>query len=65
MVQATHTGKRDNLPHFSQLYRSLVGSVLFESQMRPVLVVVVDVRPDHAPKLALIDRNHVIQTVAP
>jgi hypothetical protein len=33
--------------------------------MRPVLVVVLDVGADHAPKLALIDRDHVIQAVAP
>jgi hypothetical protein len=33
--------------------------------MRSVLVVVVDVRADHAPKLVLINRDHVIQAVAP
>jgi hypothetical protein len=33
--------------------------------MRPVFVVVVDVGADHAPKLALINGNNVIQAIAP
>jgi len=65
MVQPTHTGNRDDLPYFPWLDGSLFRCVLFEPQMRPVLVVVIDVRADHAPKLALIDCNHMIQTIAP
>ena len=64
-MQPTHTGNRNDLPCFAWLDGSLFRCVLFEPQMRPVLVVVVNVQADHAPKLALIDRDHVIQTIAP
>ena len=63
MVQPTDTGNRDDLPHFPRLNRPLSGSVLFEPQMRSVLVVVVNIGPDHAPKLPLIDRDHMVQAV--
>jgi hypothetical protein len=71
MVQPTHTGGGDevseynDLPYFPRLNGSFFRCVFFESQMRPVLVVVVDVRADHAPKLALIDRDQVVQAIAP
>jgi hypothetical protein len=71
MVQPTHAGggdevsEYDDLPYFPWLNRSLLRRVLFESQMRPVFVVVVDVRADHAPKLAFIDRNNVAQAISP
>ena len=60
MVKSSHAGNRDDLPRFPQLDRSPFRRVLFEPQMRPVIVVVLDVRADHVPKLALIDRNHVV-----
>lgn len=65
MVQPTHTGVRNDLPHSPRLKGSPFRCVLFEPQMRSVPVVMVNMRPDHAPKLTLIDHNHVIQTVAP
>ena len=63
MVQPTHARNRDDLTHFSLLDRPLFWSVLCESEMRSVLVVVVDIGPDHSPNLALIDRDYMIQAV--
>ena len=65
MVKPAHAGDRDNLPCFPRLNASLFRRVFFEPQMRPIIVVVLDVRADHAPKLALIDCNHVVQAIAP
>ena len=65
MLQPTDTGNRDDPPYFPWLDRLFFRCVFFESQMRPVLVVIVDVRADHAPKLALIDRDNVVQAIAP
>ena len=69
MVQPTDTGggdevsEYDALPPFRRLYRPLLGTVLLEPEMRSVLVVVVNIGPDHAPKLPLIDRDHMVQAV--
>jgi hypothetical protein len=63
MVQATDTRDRDDLPHFSRLDRSLFWSVLCQSKMRSVIVVVDDIGPDHSPKLTLIDRDHMVQAI--
>ena len=65
MVQPTDTRNRDDLPHLARLNRPLFWSVLCESKMRSVNVVIVNVRPDHAPKLALVDRDHVVQAICP
>ena len=65
MVQPTETGNRDDLTHFSWFDRPLFGSVLLESEVRSVFVVVGDVRPDHAAELRLIDRDDVIEAVFP
>ena len=63
MVQPTHARNRDDLPNLTQFDRPFFRGVLFKPEMGSVRVVVVDVRPDYAPKLALIDRDHMIQAV--
>ena len=63
MVQPTEPRYRDDLPHFSRFDRPLSWSVLLETQMRSVLVAVVNIGPDHAPKLPLIDRDHMVQAI--
>ena len=61
MMPPTDTRNRDDLPHLARLNRPLFWNVLYWSKMRSVMVVVVDIEPDHSPKLALVDRDHVIQ----
>ncbi len=56
MVQSPDPRNRDDLTHFSWFDRPLFGSVLLESEVRSVFVVVRDVRPDHAAELRLIHR---------
>jgi hypothetical protein len=64
MMQPTDPGKCDDVPDFSAFDRPLFWSVLFEPKVGPIRVVVVNVRPDHAPKLVLVDRDHMVQTIS-
>ncbi len=64
MVQPTDTRNRDDLPYFAHLDRPLFWSVLRYSEMRSIFVVIVNVRPDHAPKLTLADRDHMFQAIS-
>ena len=64
MVQSSYPRNRDDLSHFSRLDRSLIRSVLFKPEMGSVRVVIVNIRPDNAPKLTIIDRDHMIQAVS-
>jgi len=50
---AADTGSSDDLPHYQRLDRPLLGSVLPEPERCSVLVVVVKIGPDHAPKSSL------------
>ncbi len=63
MLQPTDTGNRDDLPVSSHFDGPFFRSVLLEPQMRSVLVVVVDIGSDHAPKLTFIDRDHMVQAI--
>ena len=65
MVWPTEPRNRDDFPHFSWLDRPLFGSVLLESEVRSVFVVVGDLRPNHAAELRFIDRDDVIEAVFP
>ena len=64
MVESSDPRNRDDLTHFLRLDRSLFRSVLSKPEMGPVRVVVVNIRPDNAPKLAVINRHHMIQAVS-
>ena len=63
MVQPTDARNRDDLPIFARFDSPFSRSVLFKSEMGSVRVVIVNTRPDNAPKLAVIDRDHMIQAV--
>jgi hypothetical protein len=69
MVRPADTGggdevsEYDDSPDFARPDQPRLGSVLFEPQMRSVLVVVVKIGPDHASKLPLIDRDHMVQAI--
>ena len=63
MVQSSYPRNRDDLSHLSRFDRPLFRGVLFEPEMGSVRVVIVNIRPDNAPKLAVIDRDHMIQAV--
>ncbi len=63
MVQPTDTRNRDDLPISSRFDKPFFRSVLLQPEMRAVLVVVVDIGSDHAPKLTFIDRDHVVQAI--
>ncbi len=63
MVQSSDARPRDDLPIFSRFDDPFFRSILFKPEMGSARVVVGDVRPDHDPKLALIDHDHMIQTV--
>ncbi len=63
MVQPTHAQKRDDLPIFARFDGPFVRSVLLKPEMGSVRVVIVNIRPDDAPKLAVIDRDYMIQAV--
>ncbi len=65
MVQSPDPRNRDDLPHFLWFDRPTFGSVLVESEVRSVFVVVGDIRPNHAAELKLIDRDDVIEAVFP
>ena len=64
MVQPTDPWNRNDLPRLSRLYRPLFRSVFFQPEMRSVRMVVVDIRPNHSSKLALMDRDHRVQAIA-
>ncbi len=64
MVQSSDPRNRDDLTHFSRFDRPFFGSVLLESEVRSVFVVVVDVRPNHLAKLTLIDSDHMVQAIS-
>ena len=63
MVQSSDPRNRDDLTHFSWFNRPLFGSVLLESDVRSVSVVVGDIRPNHAAELRPVDRDHVVEAV--
>ena len=63
MVQPTDTRSRDDLPILSRFDKPFFRSVLLQPEMRAVLVVVVDIGSDHAPKLTFIDCDHVVQAI--
>ena len=63
MVQPSDTGNGDDLPHFARFDCAIQGSVLPKPEMCLVLVVLVNIGPDHAPKLPLIDCDHMVQAV--
>jgi hypothetical protein len=65
MVQSPDPRNRDDLTHFSWFDRPPFGSVLRESEVRSVSVVVDDIRPNYAAELRLIDRDDVIEAVFP
>jgi hypothetical protein len=48
---------------FARFDSPLSRSVLFKSEMGSVRVVIANIRPDNAPKLAVIDPDHMIQAV--
>ena len=64
MVKPADPRKCDNLSHFSGFDRPLFWSVLFEPKVCSIRVVVVNVRPDHAPKLTFVDRDHMVQAIS-
>ena len=64
MVQPTDPRNRHDLPYLSRLDRPLFWSVLLQSEVCSVRVVVADVGPDHSPKLRLIDRDHMVQAIS-
>ena len=63
MAQPTDPRDHDYLPHFSHLDRPLFRSVLFKPEMGSVRVVILNIRPDNAPKLEVINRDDMIQAV--
>ena len=63
MVQPTHARNRNDLPIFARFNSPFSTSVLIKPEMGSVRMVIVYVRPDDAPKLAVIDRDHMIQAV--
>ncbi len=65
MVQSSDPRDRDYLPHSLRLDRPLIRSVLVEPEMGSVRVVTVNIRPDNAPKLEVINRDDVIEAVFP
>jgi hypothetical protein len=65
MMQSAHPRKRDDLADLRRLDLPPVGRILAEPEVGPVSVVVVDVPADHATELPLVDRDDVIETVAP
>ncbi len=65
MVQSSDPRNRDDLTHFSRFDRPFFGSVLLESEVRSVFVVVGDIRPNCAAELRLIDRDDIIEAVFP
>ena len=64
MMESSDSRNSDDLPHFWQFDRPLFGSVLLKSKMRSILMVLVDVGLDHAPKLSFIDRDHMVQAIS-
>jgi hypothetical protein len=63
MAQPSDPRNCDDLTHFPRFDRPFFGSVLLESEMRSVFVVVGDIRPNHSAELRLIDRDHVVEAV--
>ncbi len=55
----------DDLTHFSPFGRPFFGSVLLESEVRSVFVVVGDIRPNHSAELRIIDRDKMIEALLP
>ncbi len=63
MVQPSDPRNRDDLTHFPRFDRPFFGSVLLESEVSSVFVVVGDIRPNHSAQLRLVDRDHVVEAV--
>lgn len=65
MVESANAKKRDDLPVLSRLHRSCDGGVLVQAKVGPILVEIIHVGSDQAPKLALVDGDDVVQAIAP
>lgn len=65
MVQPTHARNRNDLPILARFNSPFFRSVLFKPEMGSVrvVIVIVNIRPDDALKLAVIDRDHMIQAI--
>ena len=64
MVESSDPRNRDDLTHFSRFDRPFFGSVLLESEVRSVFVVVGDIRLNHSTKLTPIDRDQMVQAIS-
>ncbi len=64
MVQSPNPWNRDDLTRFSGFNRPFFGSIFLRPEVGSVRVVVVDAGSDHSSKLALMDRDHMIQAIA-
>ena len=66
MMQPTESGQRDNLAAIRRYGRgdSTTGSVLADSEMSAVLVVIMDIVIQQPPQVPLIKNDHVIQEIS-
>jgi hypothetical protein len=66
-MQTTESRQGDNLVDTPRRGRchSTTGSVLLQSEMSPVLVVITNVVLQQSSQVSLIQNNHVIEQVAP
>ena len=64
MMETTDFGDRNNPPGGSSRDRSAIGRVFLEAQVRSTPMIVPAVRREDAPKMRLVDDDHVIETLS-
>ena len=64
MMQTADSRDGDDLSDSAWHDRARVGAILVERKMRPRAVIVSNVSGEHAAQMALVEDDHVIQTLA-
>ena len=64
MAQSAEHGKCNDLSQLAGLHHPRYWAVLLQAQMRPRVVVVVEVLPEHPPQVASAEHDDVVQALA-
>ena len=64
MVQTADLWEGDNCASGEWLYRTMLGAILVEREMRPAVVVILKICRQHTAQVTLIEDDDVIETFA-
>ena len=65
VVKSSHHWQSDDLTSFRRFNRTRFGTILVESSVRAMAVIILKILGEHVVQMSSLEHNHLVQTLAP